>query len=226
VLSLLVVILLWMFVSGFVGYLLGSFPAAYLLVKWKSNLDIRNAGSGNVGGLNSYLVTRSKFVGIVVVLLDVAKGMAAVLLVDFIVGEGFIYLAAAGVGAVLGHNFPVWLRFRGGRGIATAGGVLLILSWQLAVLWMVLWAVTFLITRQVNVGNAIASVLMVVAVLATPSHLLRECIPADAPGVHFKYFTVLLAGLILIKLIEPLQKYVKEKRGLKEKNGDLGDAGS
>jgi glycerol-3-phosphate acyltransferase PlsY len=224
--SLFAVILLWMLVAGLVGYLLGSIPTAYLMVKWKSKVDIREAGSGNVGALNSYTVSGSKFVGIVVVVVDIAKGVAAVMLANILVGQGFIYLAAAGIGAILGHNFPIWLRFRGGRGISTAGGVLLILSWQLAVLWIVLWAIGFLITRKVNVGNVFASTLMLVSVLAAPATFLRQYIPPDAPAVHFKYFAVLLVGLILIKHIEPMQVYFNEKKKLREQSGGSDDAGS
>jgi glycerol-3-phosphate acyltransferase PlsY len=225
-LSLLTTILLWLFVSGLVGYLLGSIPTAYLMVKWKSNVDIREAGSGNVGGLNSYKVSGSKIVGLVVVLVDVAKGMAAIMLVENLVGQAFIYLAAAGIGAVLGHNFPVWLRFKGGRGISTAGGVLLIFSWQLAVLWTLLWAIGFFMTRRVNVGNVFASVLMLIIVLAAPAAFLRQFIVSDVVVLHFKYFAVLLVGMILIKHIDPMQEYFNERKTLREQSGGSDDAGS
>src|SRR5512140_1590079 len=115
-----------MLLSGATGYLLGSFPTAYILVRWKSKTDIRMVGSGNVGGLNSYVVTKSKALAAIVVLIDALKGVAAVLIAPLITGDSFIFMAAAGIGAVLGHNFPVWLRFKGGRGLATAAGVLAI----------------------------------------------------------------------------------------------------
>lgn len=223
---LTVVILLWMVASGLIGYLLGSFPTAYLIVKWKSHIDIRTAGSGNVGGLNSYVVTKSKAIGVVVALIDIAKGVGAVLLAGEIVGMGFVYLAAAGIGAVLGHNFPVWLRFKGGRGLATSAGVLLVLSWQLLVVWVVFWGVGFLITRAVNIANAIASVLALLFVIVAPSAFLRQIILTDATATHFKYFSVLLVGLILIRLIEPILDYAKERKEKRGKKEDITDAGS
>ncbi len=215
-----------MFASGLVGYLLGSFPAAYLLVRWKSKLDIRQEGSGNVGGLNSYIVTKSKPVGVAVLVLDLLKGVLAILIVSA-AATGFIYLAAAGIGAVLGHNFPVWLKFRGGRGLATSLGVLLALGcWQIAVAWAVFWALAYLVVRHVNVANAVATALVLIAVLVLPASIERGAMPPDASTIHFSFFIVLLAGLILIKHIDPIQEYFKSKKGSQAGGGESAHAGS
>jgi len=214
-----------MLLGGAIGYLLGSFPTAYLFVRWKSKTDIRTAGSGNVGGLNSYVVTRSKLLAVAVILIDSLKGVAAVLLAPIVVGDNFVYMAATGIGAVLGHNFPVWLRFKGGRGLATAAGVLAVFSWPLVVLWCLLWCAGFLLTRKVNISNIFASLVALATVLALPNDSLKTIIPPDAAVMYFKYFTVLLVGLILIKHIEPLQEYLKERK-LKEKAGKGTDAGT
>ncbi len=211
-----------MLLGGAVGYLLGSFPTAYLLVRWKAKTDIRTAGSGNVGGLNSYVVTRSKALAAAVVLVDALKGVAAVLIAPLVVGSSFVYMAAGGIGAVLGHNFPVWLRFKGGRGLATAAGVLSLFSWELLVLWCIFWCGGFLMTRRVNMGNIVATVIMLGFVLAMPADMLRTIIPPEATVEHFKYFTVLLVGLILIKHIEPLWEYMKGRQAAKEAKGSDG----
>ncbi len=221
--SRLVTIVLYMVLSGGAGYLLGSFPTAYLLVRWKSKIDIRTAGSGNVGGLNSYVVSKSRVIAVIVVLVDALKGVAAVLIAPLVAGDSFIYMASAGIGAVLGHNFPVWLRFKGGRGLATSGGVLAVFSWPLDLLWCVFWGGGYLMTRKVNIGNIIATLILLVFVLALPANMLRTIIPVDAAIAHFKYFTALLVGLVLIKHIEPLQEYVKERKLKKEeKRTDAG----
>ena len=113
-------------VAGVVGYLLGSFPTAYLMVRLKSRVDIRKAGSGNVGTLNSFMVTKSKGVGVVVLLLDLLKGVAAVTIAPlFGASDPFLAQTVAGAAAVAGHNFPVWLGGKGGRGLATGAGVML-----------------------------------------------------------------------------------------------------
>ena len=115
--------------SILLGYLLGSIPCAYLMVQWKSKKDIRQTGSGNVGALNSYLVTRSGLVGGAVPLLDMLKGMAAVALPWLFFDAGLAGGAAAGVASIIGHNFPIWLKFKGGKGVATFLGCLFGLYW-------------------------------------------------------------------------------------------------
>ncbi|MEK6565125.1 MAG: glycerol-3-phosphate acyltransferase, partial [Bacteroidota bacterium] len=103
------------------GYLIGSIPTAFLVVKRTAGVDIRQSGSGNVGGYNAFTVTRSKSIGFVVGVLDGVKGLVAVFVAS-LTGEMVSLQMLALFGAVLGHNYPVWLRFKGGRGLATACG--------------------------------------------------------------------------------------------------------
>ncbi len=214
-----------MFASGLVGYLFGSIPTAYLLVRRRTGKDLRTEGSGNVGSLNSYVVTKSWAIGLTVLVLDILKGLVPVLLVNEL-ATGFIYLAAAGIGAVLGHNFPVWLKFRGGRGLATALGVLLIISWPLAAVWAVGWALAYLLLRHINMANAVATLVALIVVLVLPADILRDGIPDGASAIHFRYFTVLLAGLILIKLLDAVTDYIKAKRGGSGQQGESNNAGA
>ena len=122
------------FLSFLSGYLVGSFPTGYLLVKRKSNLDITVSGSGNAGAFNASVVTGSKVLGIAVGLIDGLKGAAAVLIGELLL-PGFWGSAVGVLGAVIGHNYPVWLRFKGGRGLATACGGLLLLGPSYVIVW-------------------------------------------------------------------------------------------
>src|SRR5882762_8674456 len=121
---------LWPLAAGFaLAYLLGSIPFGLLLTKLAGLGDIRRIGSGNIGATN-VLRTGRKGLAALTLLLDFGKGLAAVLIGAAFASE--IAIAAA-IGVVLGHMFPVWLRFKGGKGVATAGGVLMALSWQVGV---------------------------------------------------------------------------------------------
>ena len=204
--------MLSLLLAGVLGYLLGSLPTAFLIVQWKSKIDIRKAGSGNVGTLNSYKVTNSKMVGVVVLLIDLLKGAAAVLIARVVVNDEFLTRAISGVFVVLGHNFPVWLGFKGGRGLAPAAGVMLALGWVFVVVWVALWGGGFLLAKKVNVGNTVASVMTLLVILIAPALVLQSYIPADATAEHFRYFSIVLFGIILAKHVEPMKEYIMEKR--------------
>jgi len=201
-----------------VGYLIGSIPTAFLIVRWKSRVDIRKAGSGNVGTLNSYTVTRSRLVGVLVLAVDILKGVSAVLLATAIApGMGFGASAVGGISAVVGHNFPLWLKFKGGRGLATAVGVLMPLQWLVILSWVIWWAMGFFITRNVNVGNAIACLMTLLVVLVLPVNLLAELLPEGATDFGFRLFGVVLIAVVLLKHIRPTKQYIVDRRGSVEK---------
>ena len=187
-----------------VGYVIGSFPTAYVLVLWKTRIDIRDAGSGNVGALNSYEVTRSRLVGILVLLVDLAKGMAAVWVTGALSGGAFEGPAAGTLGAVAGHNFPVWLKGRGGRGLATAAGAMLVLSWPWVVIWVVLWVASFLPLRRINIANAIACGAGLVLIVLAPGGWLGPVLPAGAAAWQLRIFGGALFALLLSRLVGPL----------------------
>jgi glycerol-3-phosphate acyltransferase PlsY len=192
------------------GYLIGSVPSAFLLVHWKSKVDIREVGSGNVGTLNSLEVTGSRWVGATVLFLDLVKGMIAVWVVSVVWAGGFWVGAAGGLGAVSGHNFPVWLRFRGGRGLATAAGVMFVVSWIFVPVWLGIWLVAFLLLREVNLGNAVACLLCMAAVLFLPESALGFVRPAGVPTEAFRAFSTLLLALLLWKLVDPVRTYFRK----------------
>ena len=126
------------------GYLLGSIPFG-LFFTWTSGAgDVRNIGSGNIGATN-VLRTGKKWAAVATLLCDGAKGAAAVLLARHFVAPGAEVFA--GLGAVLGHLFPVWLKFKGGKGVATFMGICLALYWPAGLLVAITWITTCIVTR-------------------------------------------------------------------------------
>lgn len=144
-----------------VGYLLGSVPFGLLLTRLTGGGDLRAVGSGNIGATN-VLRTGKKGVAAATLLLDLGKGLAAVLLARQIWpgGEAF-----AALGAVLGHCFPVWLRFKGGKGVATMMGVSLGLAWPIGLAYAVVWLGVLFASRISSLGGMSAAVAAPVAAL-------------------------------------------------------------
>ena len=136
-----------------VGYLLGSIPFGLILTKLAGHGDLRDIGSGNIGATN-VLRTGNKALAALTLILDLLKGTAAVL-----IGARFGQDAAllGGLGAFLGHLFPIWLGFRGGKGVATYIGVLLGLYWPAAIVFCAIWLLVALITRYSSLSALVAS---------------------------------------------------------------------
>ena len=139
-----------------VAYLLGSIPFGYLLVRIFRKQDIREQGSGNIGATN---VARSgaKGLGLATLLLDLGKAYAAVEIARRLGGGNYDLEVGAAVAAVAGHVFPVWLGFRGGKGVASALGVFLALSWPAALCGLGLFVVVFGLTRYVSLASIAAA---------------------------------------------------------------------
>ena len=136
-----------------VGYLLGSIPFGLLLTKLGGKGDIREIGSGNIGATN-VLRTGSKGLAAATLLLDAAKGAAAVLLAQRLWPDAVNFAAA---GALIGHLYPLWLRFKGGKGVATMLGILVPLFWQAAVVYAVIWVGLLLVIRISSVPGMTAA---------------------------------------------------------------------
>jgi glycerol-3-phosphate acyltransferase PlsY len=136
------------------GYLCGSIPFGVLLTRLAGAPDVRAIGSGNIGATN-VLRTGRKGLAAATLLGDMLKGTVAVLLTAYVLGHDFAVVAA--VGAFLGHLFPVWLRFRGGKGVATYIGLLLALAWPAAILFCAIWLAIAALTRYSSLAALIAS---------------------------------------------------------------------
>lgn len=145
-----------------VGYTIGSLPIGFLVAQSTRGVDLRRTGSGNVGAANVYR-TAGLGMAIAVMAADIAKGVAAVL-----VAGGGAAAVAAGVAAVVGHVYPVWLGFHGGKGVATAGGVFGVLSpWPTAIA-AAAFGLTVARTRFVSLGSIVAAVMLPLAEWLTP----------------------------------------------------------
>ena len=198
--------------AGIIGYLVGSVPTAYLLVKWKSKIDIREADTGNVGTLNSYSVTKSKFVGVAVLVVDLLKGVAGVLASEALLGSGFLNGAVGGIGVVLGHNFPVWLRFKGGRGLAPAAGVFFVIGWTFVAMWCLFWGIGFVFFKKVNIGNVFASLITLLFMLVVPGSIVGQMVSFEVVIDEFRFFGVILFSIILVKHIEPVREFIGQRK--------------
>jgi glycerol-3-phosphate acyltransferase PlsY len=169
-------LILWI-VTLAVAYLLGSIPTGYLLVRAFRNEDVRASGSGNIGATN---VARSggKGLGIATLILDVLKGVLAVTFAAHMAQwagfpNGYALEAVAGLVAVLAHMFPVWLGFRGGKGVATALGVFLSLVPFTTLIAIAIFALVFAFTRIVSLASIVAAVCLgILAVIVDSRHVL------------------------------------------------------
>jgi glycerol-3-phosphate acyltransferase PlsY len=137
-----------------IGYLLGSIPFGLLLTRFAGTQDLRSIGSGNIGATN-VLRTGHKGLAAATLLCDMLKGTAAVVIAGFYGGPDAAMLAA--LAAFLGHLFPVWLNFKGGKGVAVYIGVLVGLFWPAAVVFCVLWLATAATTRYSSLSGLVAS---------------------------------------------------------------------
>ena len=142
-------------VAFVIGYLLGSIPFGLLLTRFAGTADLRSIGSGNIGATN-VLRTGRKGLAAATLLLDMLKGTVAVIIAGSLGGPNAAMLAA--LGAFLGHLFPVWLKFRGGKGVAVYIGVLLGLFWPAAVVFCLVWLATAVTSRYSSLSALVASV--------------------------------------------------------------------
>jgi len=139
-----------------IGYLAGSIPFAFLAGRYFRGVDIRRIGSGNVGAAN-VLRSTSTPTAVAVMLLDAAKGAAAVLFAQRLAPGDAAAPAAAGIAAVVGHVYPLWLRFRGGKGVATAAGVFAILTPLALAPAAAIFVATVWATRFISLGSLVAT---------------------------------------------------------------------
>ncbi|MDQ8755057.1 glycerol-3-phosphate 1-O-acyltransferase PlsY [Sphingosinicella sp. LHD-64] len=151
--------------SLLLGYLLGAIPFGLLLTRFAGLGDVRDIGSGNIGATN-VLRTGRKGLAAATLILDAAKGAAAVLLVRALWPNIMGLDGVAAIGAFLGHLWPVWLRFKGGKGVATLLGLLAALAWPVALIAAAAWIGALLLTRYSSVGGMSAAVAAPIAAAA------------------------------------------------------------
>jgi glycerol-3-phosphate acyltransferase PlsY len=168
-----------------VSYLLGSIPFGYLIGKMKG-IDVRKYGSGNIGTSN-VARTVGKKAAILTLLGDGLKGLISVLLARILLG-GNAWIAAAGVAAVVGHNWPVFLKFRGGKGVTTTYGAFLGIAWLPALLTILIWALVSRITKKASIAALISAPCAPLLV-----YLVTFLFPGNQlPGILFSVITFIM----------------------------------
>lgn len=198
---------------AFFAYVLGSIPSG-LLVSRSQGIDIREHGSGNIGATNVWRTMGKKF-GLIAFLADVGKGVLAVLLAKWLAAHwpmtvslphghsrveyfdpGFAGITAA-IGCILGHNFPPWLRFKGGKGVATSLGVIIGMMPLASIVIFAVWGVVFKMTRYVSLASIIAALALPVAVIGLMIFVPKHGWGAVHGWANF-YFAV-AAALLVVK---------------------------
>src|SRR5947207_7695233 len=182
-----------------IGYLLGSIPFGLVLTRLAGKGDIRTIGSGNIGATN-VLRTGSKWLALLTVVLDCLKATAAIVLSQLLLGHDTGVFAATG--ALLGHVYPVWLRFRGGKGVATFLGILIALLWPAAAVYAAVWIFLLLTLR-------ISSLAGMTAALSAPIIAL---------ALHSTYFPTLLGFAVLV-LWKHRENVLRLRRGAEPRIG-------
>jgi acyl phosphate:glycerol-3-phosphate acyltransferase len=174
-----------------IAYFLGSIPFGYLIVKLTRGADVRTSGSGNIGATNVGRVA-GRTAGIVTLALDAGKGYLAVWLASRWAHGSVRWMMAAALAAVLGHLFSCWLRFRGGKGVATAMGVFLPISREAVGAALVIWIVVVAFWKYASLGSIIAAATFPILI-----YLLYS--PGHAPTFAVSLGSTLIAVLVILK---------------------------
>jgi len=182
------------------AYFLGSIPFGLILAKVFAGSDIRKSGSGNIGATNVARVA-GPAAGILTLALDAAKGAAAVWLAGRFTDQSSAAMTLAGVTALIGHCFPLWLRFKGGKGVATALGVFLILALPAALAALSVFILVSVVWRYVSLGS-------VSAAAAMPLLMYFLWAPGHAPPLVVVFGTLFASALIIFKHDANLQRLV------------------
>ena len=178
-----------LFIILLISYLIGSIPFGFLLTKIFLKKDIRKIGSGNIGATNA-LRTGNKLIGYSTLVLDISKAVILLLIVKFNFSE---YLLISSIAVFLGHVFPMWLKFKGGKGVATYVGILFCINIYLGVIFIIVWFVVFIISKYSSLASMIASLLVPIS-----SYFLLN-------DINY-YFYIILFLLILITHRENIKR--------------------
>ena len=178
-----------LFLILFISYLIGSIPFGFILTKIFLKKDIREIGSGNIGATNA-LRTGNKLIGYSTLILDISKAVILLLIIKFNFSE---YLFTSSIAVFLGHVFPIWLKFKGGKGVATYVGILFCINIYLAIIFIIVWFVVFVMSKYSSLASMVASLLVPLS-----SYFLLN-------DINY-YFYIILFLLILITHKENIKR--------------------
>ncbi|MBI4811275.1 MAG: glycerol-3-phosphate acyltransferase [Ignavibacteriales bacterium] len=198
--------------SFLLGYFIGSFPVAYILVKQNAQLDIRKAGSGNIGARNAFDVTGSTLIGASVLIIDLLKGASAVWIGKILFGQEFWIVSIGGVGAVLGHNYSPWMKFKGGRGLSTTAGAMILIGWIYVVIWLLLYFIINKFLKQIHISTLIATIIAPLLITIAPEPLISSLLLTEIDRINLMYLCIIFGLLILIRHYEPIVEIFRTKR--------------
>lgn len=194
------------------GYLLGSFPTAYVILKFSKGMDITLNGTGNVGAMNIFEVSKSKILGILVFLIDALKGLLSVYLCLLLFPMDFVYPSLALLFAVLSHCYNPWLKFKGGRGLATAAGGTLLLFPILLSIWVFAWVIFYLFKRDIIFANILATFMSLILVFTGANIAFKYSFPHPDSISTLLLFTSALLIIIITRHFEPLVELINNKK--------------
>jgi len=206
--------------SALIGYFLGSIPTGYLILKYFKGIDIREKGTGDVGAMNSYEVSQSKFLEIIIFLIDALKGLLSVYIVLLLLPLDFIFPGLALLFAILSHCFNPWIKFKGGRGLATAAGGLILLFPYLLAVWITLWVIFYLMKKDVIFSNVSATIMSLILIFSTVKIASKYTFPQSESEAMVILFSTSVLIIIFIKHIEPLKEIFKNSKILIKDNHD------
>ena len=191
----------------FVGsYLVGSIPVAYLIVRQRAKINISATGSGNAGGFNAYIVTNSKTVGFIVGFLDALKGLVPVLVAVYLFPGSYVKQVVALFGAIGGHNYPIWTRFKGGRGLSTSAGGMFYLGFSYTIVWCIVWVVVKLIRRDILIANLAAIFMTPMILWITPWSWVNRLVVVQVDSGTFLFFSCLLSAVLCLSHLDVLRE--------------------
>jgi acyl phosphate:glycerol-3-phosphate acyltransferase len=189
-----------------IAYIMGSVPSAVWVGKGFYGIDVREHGSGNAGATNTFRVL-GKFAGSVVLIMDIGKGLGSIALLAWLSPYEAETVAqvnfklAIGISAVLGHIFPLFAGFKGGKGVATLLGIIIALHWQAALFCLLIFLIIFLITRYVSLGSMITAI-------SFPIMLFLVFRPVPLSLI---YFSMVIALLVLITHQKNIERLVRRE---------------
>ncbi len=200
--------------GGIVGYFIGSTPSAYLITKWKTGLDLRKQGSRNIGAMNAFEATGKRSIGQIVLAADLLKGLLPVLAFELAgLSQPLLVLIPA---LVLGHCYPIWLRFHGGRGLATTAGALALVHPAAVLLWLLIYGIAKRLRDQVHFDSVAASGGALLLLLVLPIRYIEATTLALSglrqDGYDLRISIGVVVLIILSRHIEPLLAIARPNR--------------
>jgi glycerol-3-phosphate acyltransferase PlsY len=205
--------------GGITGYFIGSIPSAYLITKWRTGMDLRREGSGNIGSRNAFEVTGSKSIGYIVLMMDLLKGLLPVLVCEIMLPgnpattDQVVPILIPAL--VLGHCYPVWLKFHGGRGLATLAGALLLVDPIAIAFWLLVYLIANWLSNHVHFSIIMACGAALLMILILPVDMLEQTILAisvlDHSGRQFQIAVGVALLIVLSRHVEPFLELVRGK---------------